>query len=304
MTKILVVDDETVDQELAERCLQSIDGLEVLFASDGEEALETIEREHVDLILTDLRMPGIDGLELVERLSAEHPLIPVMLMTSQGNEQIAVRALQAGAASYVPKHDLKKSLADTVEQMLLVAEARRSHAEILQFMSRFETHFELVNDPALITPVVAYVEDNLRRLGFATEAVRTQIGMALMEALANAMLHGNLEVGSELRRTDRGAFDALVAERRSSEPYASRQVRCEARESPECVEYTIADEGPGFDPSALPDPTDPANLLAVTGRGIMLMKNSMDEVEFSDNGSRVTMIRQAPAASSTTGSRS
>jgi len=294
VTKILVVDDESVDQELARRSLREIDDLEVLFASNGEEALATVAREQPDLVLTDLRMPGMDGVELIERLGAEHPLIPVMLMTSQGNEQIAVRALQAGAASYVPKRVLKESLADTVEQMLLVAEARRSHAEILQFLSHFETHFELLNDPKLITPVVAYVEDNLERIGFASKAVRTQIGMALMEALANAMLHGNLEIGSELRRTDRDEFDVLVAERRSSEPYASRRVRCETKESPERVEYTIADEGPGFDPSTLPDPTDSANLLAVTGRGIMLMKSFMDEVRFSENGSCVTMVRRAP----------
>ena len=294
MTRILVVDDERVDQELAERGLRSIDALDVLFASHGEAALKIVEREQPDLVLTDLRMPGMDGIGLVERLAAEHPLIPVILMTSQGNEHIAVRALQAGAASYVPKCDLLETLADTVEQILLVAEARRSHAEILRCLSRLETHFELVNDPALITRLVAYIEDNLEHLGFATETVRTQIGMALMEALANAMLHGNLEVGSELRRTDRDAFDALVAERRSSEPYASRRVRCATKETPGCVEYTIVDEGPGFDPTGLPDPTDPANLLAVAGRGIMLMKNFMDEVEFSDNGSCVTMVRRAP----------
>ena len=294
MTKILVVDDERVDRELVARCLRDVDDLEIEFASNSEEALVAVDRDEPHLVLTDLRMPGMDGVELVERLSAEHPLVPVMLMTSQGNEKIAVRALQAGAVSYVPKRDLKESLADTIEQMLLVAEARRSHAEILQFLNRFETHFELLNDPKLITPVVAYVEDNLQRVGFATEAVRTQIGMALMEALANAMLHGNLEIGSELRRTDREAFDALVAERMSSEPYASRRVRCEAKESPERVEYTIADEGPGFDPSVLPDPTDSANLLEVAGRGIMLMESFMDEVEFSDNGACVTMMRRAP----------
>ena len=293
MSRILVVDDESVDRELAQRCLRGVDGLEVLLASNGREALEAVAREQPDLVLTDLRMPRMNGVELVEQMVAEHPLIPVMLMTSQGNERIAVQALQAGAASYVPKSDLDEMLSDTVEQLLQVAEARRSRAKVLQFLSRFETHFELVNDLELITAVVAYIEDNLARLGFASKSVRTQIGMALMEAIANAMLHGNLEVGSELRRTDRDAFDALVEERRSNEPYASRRVRCEAKESREHVEYTIADEGPGFDSSNLPDPTDAANLLVVGGRGIMLMKTFMDEVRFSDNGACVTLVKGA-----------
>ncbi len=294
MTKILIVDDDSVDRELAGRCLAAIEELELAFAANGDEALETVARGQPDVILTDLRMPGLSGLELVERLADEYPLVPVILMTSQGNETIAVRALQAGAASYVPKHELTDTLEDTVEQILLVAEARQSRTQVLRFLRRLETSFEIVNDPELITPLVAYIEENLDRLGFATRSMRSQVGIALMEALANAMLHGNLEVDPELRRNDRDAFDRQVRERGEREPYAARRVRCEASESPERVEYTISDEGSGFDASALPDPTDSANLLSVGGRGIMLMKTFMDEVTFSDNGARVTLVKNAP----------
>lgn len=295
MTKVLVVDDDSVDREMAQRCLRDMDDLEVVFAQDGREALDVVARERPDLVVTDLRMPVLNGLELVERLVEDYPLIPVILVTSQGNEQIAVQALLAGAASYVPKRDLAEALRDTVEQMLMVAESRRSRTEILAFLSHFETRFELVNDPRLITSLVAYVEDNLERLGFANKSVRAQIGVSLMEALANAMLHGNLEVDSDLRRIDRDAFDRQVRERQSSEPYASRRVHCRTDESPQRVVYTITDEGPGFDASDLPDPTDSANLLAVGGRGIMLMRTFMDEVTYSDDGSCVSMVKHAPA---------
>ena len=294
MTKILVVDDDSVDRDLARRCLPDIGDLEVVFATDGREALDAVARERPDLIVTDLRMPRLTGLELVERLAEERPSIPVILMTSQGNEQTAVRALHAGAASYVPKRDLADTLADTVEQILMVVDARRSRTHVLQFLEHFETRFELVNDPELITSLVAYVEDNLERLGFAGKQVRSQVGISLMEALANAMLHGNLEVDPGLRRTDRDAYNREVHERRVLEPYASRRVLCEARESPRRVEYTISDEGPGFDASQLPDPTNSVNLLSVGGRGVMLMRTFMDEVPFGNNGSRVTMIKNAP----------
>jgi CheY-like chemotaxis protein len=294
VTKILVVDDDSVDRDLARRCLPEVDDLEVIFAADGREALEAVERDPPDLIVTDLRMPGLTGLELVEKLAEERPSIPVILMTSQGNEQTAVRALHAGAASYVPKRDLAETLADTVEQILMVVEARRSRTEVLRFLDRLETRFELTNDPALITSLVAYMEDNLERLGFADRQVRAQVGISLMEALANAMLHGNLEVDPTLRRVDRDAFDKQVRERRNLEPYASRRVLCEAHESPRRVEYTISDEGAGFDSSQLPDPTDSRNLLSVGGRGVMLMKTFMDEVTFGNNGSRVTLIKNSP----------
>ncbi len=294
MTKILVVDDDSVDRDMARRCLPEIDDLEVVFAADGREGLEAVAREDPDLIITDLRMPRMTGLELVEHLAEERPTVPVILMTSQGNEQTAVRALRAGAASYVPKRDLAEDLADTVEQLLAVIDARRSRTNVLRFLDHLETRFELVNDPVLITALVAYIEDNLERLGFAGKQVRSQVGIALLEALANAMLHGNLEVDPALRRTDRDAFDRQVAERRDIEPYASRRVLCEARESPRRVEYTVRDQGPGFDPAGLPDPTDSSNLLTVGGRGVMLMRTFMDEVTFADGGSCVVMVKNAP----------
>ena len=98
-----------------------------------------------------------------------------------------------------------------------------------------------------------------------------------------------------MRAADRDAFDTQVRERQSIEPYASRRVHCKAEESPRRVVYTITDEGPGFDASNLPDPTDPANLLTVGGRGIMLMRTFMDEVTYSNDAPCVTLVKHAPA---------
>jgi len=293
MTRILVVDDEYVDREVARRSLVSFDeDFELEFANDGNEAMAIVEAKSVDLVLTDLRMPEMDGLELVERLREEYPLIPVILMTARGSEQIAVKALAAGAASYVPKDEIESELHETIEQVLDVAEARRTRKELLAFLHR-ETHFELVNDIHLIHPLVAYFQDSLERLEFGNEAVRTRIGMALSEGVANAIVRGNLDVGSELRATDRDAYDALIAERTGQEPYSDRRVYCTSMESVEEVRYTIRDEGNGFDPATVPDPTKAENLLMVSGRGIMLMRTFMDEVKYNAKGNAVTLIKRA-----------
>ena len=76
-----------IDRELAERCLQSISNVEVRFAEDGGQALQAVDLESLDLVLTDLRMPGMTGIELVETLRARFPQLPVILMTSQGSER-------------------------------------------------------------------------------------------------------------------------------------------------------------------------------------------------------------------------
>ena len=126
MARVLVVDDSEVDRQLIGGLLEKDPDLEVAFAGDGEEALASVEMSIPDLILTDLVMPGKDGLELVAQLRETHPFVPVILVTSKGSEEIAVRALQQGAASYVPKHALAEDLAETVETALSAAAQRRS----------------------------------------------------------------------------------------------------------------------------------------------------------------------------------
>ena len=296
MPRILIVDDEDIDREAAERYLRPLGDLEVFVAAEGNQALELVASHAPDLMLTDLRMPGMDGLELVEKMRSEHPLVPVILMTSQGNERIAVQALQAGAASYVPKRELKQELVDTVIQVLEVAEARQSRSRLLGYLQGRETSFELENDPALIFTVAAFLQDSLERLGFANDTVRSQVGMALVEAISNAMIHGNLQVDSGLRKTDRSGYEVLIGERRDEEPYSSRRVQCTCRETTEEVVYSFADEGPGFDPSTIPDPTDPANILRASGRGIMLMRTFMDRVEYNDKGNQITLSKRAGTA--------
>ncbi|NKB89056.1 MAG: response regulator [Acidobacteria bacterium] len=293
MTRILVVDDEYVDREVARRVLAEYhEKLELEFANDGQQALDLVNEKGADLVLTDLRMPEMDGLELVEHISEDHPLVPVVLMTAKGSEQIAVKALAAGAASYVPKDEIEGELLDTVAQVLDVAESRRSRSKLLAFLHR-ETHFEIVNDIHLIQPLVSYFQASLERLEFGDEAVRTRIGMALSEGVANAIVRGNLEIGSELRATDRDAYDALIASRQGEAPYSDRRVYITATESVDEVIYTIRDEGNGFDPEDVPDPTAAENLLAVSGRGIMLMRTFMDEVKYNEKGSCVTLIKRA-----------
>ena len=292
MARILVVDDSAVDRKLAGGLLQKHADWEVHYANDGVQALTEIELHLPDLVLTDMQMPEMDGLELVTKVREEYPMLPIILMTAKGSEEIAVEALQRGAAYYVPKKMLSKELKEVVERTLITAKESRSQSRLLRRMTKNETSFEIENDLSLIPSVVGYLQDIVTQMRTCEETDRLRVGVALEEALLNAYYHGNLEVSSELREVDHSAYYNLAQERTQQEPYRDRRIRVEASVTPTESKYTIRDEGPGFNPSELPDPTDPANIERPCGRGLLLMQTFMDQVKYNEAGNEVTMIKR------------
>lgn len=292
MTTVLVVDDLVTDRLLAGGMLQKHAGWNVIFATNGQEALQQIELHLPDLVLTDLMMPTMNGLQLAEAVRREFPLIPVILMTSKGSEDIAVQALQKGATNYVSKKRLNQDLAEIVEQVLLVSKDQRTQARLLNRVTRSEFTVVLENDITLLQSLVVYIQQQMKVLRVFGESERIRIGVALEEALLNAFYHGNLEVSSKLREDDYDLYYSLAKQRCSEAPYADRKITVQCKFDEVAVVVTITDEGPGFDPSLLPDPRDPENLERPSGRGLLLMKTFLDEVEYNAKGNEVRMIKR------------
>ncbi|MCC7425081.1 MAG: response regulator [Planctomycetaceae bacterium] len=292
MTTLLVVDDSLMDQRRAGGLLQKHPEWSVYYACNGKEALQKIELHLPDLVLTDMQMPEMGGLELVEMVRKRYPLLPIVLMTAQGSEDIAVSALQAGAANYVPKREMAHELVEVVERVLSASCRERHVARLLTRLVRQELAFELENDLQLIPPLVHHLQQAgvVHRLYTESESVR--VGVALEEAMLNAYYHGNLEVSSTLREQDHNSYYDLARERSLAAPYRERRIVVEATFTPTAGVYVIRDEGPGFDPSTLPSAVDAANIERPCGRGLLLMRTFMDEVRFNVIGNEVTMVKR------------
>ena len=106
------------------------------------------------------------------------------------------------------------------------------------------------------------------------------------------MFHGNLEIDSVMREGDRVTYRTLVEERRRTDPFCNRKIFVELRATETHGEFSVRDEGIGFDYRQLPDPTDPHNLEKPSGRGLLLMRTFMDDVVFNDRGNQVTLIKR------------
>lgn len=292
MTTVLVVDDSVVDRNLVGGLLRKDSELKVEFAVHGADALAKIDVTPPGLVVTDLMMPEMDGLKLVAAIREQYPMVPVILMTSKGSEELAAQALEQGATSYVPKRILARRLLDTVHNVLAIASRQRSHVRLMGLMTRSDMTFELENDASLIGPLVSYVQQDCLQMGLCDPSECTRVSVALEEALANALYHGNLEADAELRENDETAYWTMVRQRLECSPYRDRRIHVQATLSREEATFVIADEGPGFNPANLPDPTDPANLERPTGRGILLMRTFMDDVTYNATGNTVTLTKR------------
>jgi anti-sigma regulatory factor (Ser/Thr protein kinase) len=153
----------------------------------------------------------------------------------------------------------------------------------------------------LIPSLVNYVQGVAISLGLCDDSDCVRVCIALEEALRNAMFHGNLEISSEVREGDPELYANLLKERVQSDPWRQRRLHVEVRLTRKAGTFVVRDEGPGFDPHSLPDPTDPANLEKVSGRGLLLMRTFMDDVQFNATGNEVTMVKYNAANESGNG---
>ena len=289
---ILVVDDSPTQLRQIQFLLER-EGFVVQSAEDGVQAMAAIENNMPMLVVTDLQMPEMNGLELVASVNQTIPSLPVILTTSQGNEKIASQALKAGAASYVPKRELNETLIPVLQQVMAVNKAAKAVPAVAQNAVESTITLEVTNDEGQIPDIISRLELPMVELDLFDEGERMQIAMALDEALLNAMIHGNLEVSSELRQNDDGApYVNMIAQRKEETPYKDRKVTIKLEATNEQVTFTIRDDGPGFDAAALRDPTDPENIERAGGRGLLLINAFMDEVSHNEVGNEIRMTKR------------
>lgn len=152
-------------------------------------------------------------------------------------------------------------------------------------------HFEcrLANDLEQVSHLTELLSNLAVNRGFRSLAQRHRIAVPLEEALVNAIVHGNLEIDSQTKSAGDDFFWETVQLRRNTKPYIDRFVQVRVDLTDDCMIVVIRDEGPGFDPGKIADPTQSDNLEIPFGRGLLLMRSFMDEVGFNATGNEVTL---------------
>jgi two-component system response regulator HydG len=220
--KILVVEDDPDSRDAMVRTLAGA-GYKTLEADNGEKALETILKHKVDLLIADLRLPGMDGLELLKRSKAAVPDIEVLLVTGHGSVEIAVEAMKEGAYDFIPKPirkaNLLRAVERTAEKQYLARENRtlRSQLErkgprIIHASAEMHKVMQAVQQVAASTATVLITGESGTGKEVIAEAIHAaspRRDRALLKISCAALPDTLLE--SELFGYERGAFTGASA---------------------------------------------------------------------------------------------
>jgi hypothetical protein len=229
-------------------------------------------------------------------MRTEFPGIPVILVTGVGSEEVATLALNAGAASYVPKSKIAELLVPTVQNLIGIMHEGYSLERLL--CKAIETRFEFVlnNDEAYTSAIIELCLKMLEGMSPLDQIERLRVGVAIEHAMSNALYRGNLQIDPRLQvhgnKRDSKEFVALIRERMAK--FKDRTIYVCLDIKPDEFESVIRDQGPGFEPDSH------ASIEGAAGRGLILMQAFMDEVEFDLTGNEVQLRKiwnRKPAAS-------
>lgn len=288
---VLVVDDDPVTLECLGETVKLL-GLNVLVASDGAEALKLFDHHQPDLVVTDIRMPNMDGLALTQQLKFRRPDCPVIIVTGYGDESTAVAALKAGACDYLHKPFQISELKNTLDRALSLIRAGGLEAQSLRSLGKLTWSFELENDLENLGGILTVM---LRPVDvWLPESAQLHVRMGLQELLINAIEHGNLGISAVEKQEAlmNDTYDALLDSRRHLPINAARRVTVWMENDPHHRTFAcrICDEGEGFDwEPLLSGNGDTIPALAGSGRGIFLVKTLIPHIKYFGRGNEVRL---------------
>ena len=262
--RILIVDSNDELRAVLQRVLGDL-GHEVVASGDGDSALARERLDSFDLIISDLTDETESGVAILSELKRQQLLVPVVVSSEESQQPGIVKAFRMGAANYVRRPYDAEELRNIVDKTLSYKLRFVEDLKVMPY-ARERIEFELPSDLTLMNGVLHYLIERVARLGII-QPERSNLFIALDEAFVNAVVHGN--------RSDRNKLVRITAE------LTTREAR-----------FTIEDEGEGFDRASIPDPLDPSNLFKTSGRGVLLIHNIMDEVEYNERGNRLTMVKR------------
>lgn len=291
--KILLVDDDEISLTLLESILAQA-GYEVLPATDGLKGLRRFIESAPELVITDIQMPGMDGLQLLQAIRERCARTIVIMNTALGSEEYAVQALRERANDYLSKPVNAPALLGLMRKYAAAIEAEQRDRQVSSYIERREMAMTIDNCLELAPDVSSMMAD--QAAGVLSGDDLPMIRMALLELITNAIEHGNLGISKATKTAllqNGNDYMAYLRQRMSDPELGRRRVRIQSRIERTLCEWVITDEGKGFDWRELPREFTPEILFATHGRGVLLSRLQFDEMEYLGTGN-IVRVRKRP----------
>ena len=216
--KILVVDDEVLILNVCKKVLL-MEGYEVLTAASGKEALKIVESKPVDLLITDIRMPGISGKELLKKAKDMHPEMSAAVITGYSSMDLAIETMKLGAQAFIIKPFTPKELKSTVSHLVERSRLLKENLALKE-VDRIKSTFLRNMSHEFRTPLNAIIgfSDLLIKEGKVAEQQREELeiisnkGQELLHLFENLLDASSIESGSMKARKDKVNIQEIVSD--------------------------------------------------------------------------------------------
>ncbi|MDH4121326.1 MAG: response regulator [Deltaproteobacteria bacterium] len=284
------------------------DRLHVYTANSGKEALNILRGNNdIHVAVTDIRMPLLNGLELIEQARDIAPDIGFIVVSGHAESDEIISALRLGARNFIRKpydfSELESVIYMEANRYRLIKEERRERERekaIEQFLVGIDRmKFMIPNNLEWVNHLAFRLARHMVSVGVCKEDSMVNVALGMIEIITNAIEHGNLGITSQekiqLKGRGENVYQDEIKRREADPKYKNRFVKITSTIQKDQALVEIEDEGNGFDVNALLDPTAMENLFATSGRGILLARTFLDEVNFNPKGNKVSLvIRKSP----------
>ncbi len=286
--KILIVEDDLLFRTFVKNSINSL-GYECIEAENGEQGLELFEKEKPQLIISDIQMPEMDGIEMLQKVRMMRSEVIFIVMTFFDSEEWAIKALNAGANNYLKKPIRKDTLLHLIKKYYTIAKSRTASKDVNNMIISKNFEMQFKSSIEIVPTVVEYL---IKESGIQNYILNTSgIELGLNEIITNSVEHGNLGISYEEKSNalSEGTYEKLYVERLTNPEFAEKTVTVKFIFDEEKFEWEIIDEGNGFNWKIVPDPIKESNKEGFHGRGIFLTRFQFDEMEYNKKGNIVKL---------------
>ena len=281
-------DDETANTLADLACARGFEALRIHSAPEAE-ALRASDRPVVTFVGIDVSSEA--DLEMLGALHLQAPGTPLLVISERTDPDAIAVALSYGGSNVIRRPLDIDECRFVLDRFYRFVQARTRGTAAFTLGDRRATELSFKARPGLLSPVIAFLVDELQDHFPGLDGPVAEVKLALYEAFANAMEHGNLEISFEEKTAAMdapGGIRALLQRRLADPELAGRKVFVRAEYRDDAVGYVVRDEGTGFDyRRRLSQPM--AETTALHGRGLKMIEFYMDEVAWNDCGNEVRM---------------